>query len=105
MTNYGKIKGIGANIIIMLVVAFMCFYYLFYMYLPKITNHGETITVPNLLGMQLSEVEKVIGDNSLQYIVADSTAFDPNSEALSVLNQIPKADAKVKENRKIYFFY
>lgn len=102
MANFGKIKGVGIHIIGMFLVLSICFYYLFYMYLPSITNHGETITVPNLIGMQVSDVEKAISKNSLLYKVVDSTAFNPNAEPSAVLNQVPRANAKVKENRKIY---
>lgn len=102
MANYGKLKGIGAHIIGMFIILCICFYYLFYMYLPSTTNHGETITVPDLTGMQISDVDKAISENSLQYVVVDSGTFNPSAEPLSVLNQVPRANSKVKENRKIY---
>lgn len=38
-------------------VAFLLVILFFYVYLPIVTRHGETITVPDLEGMQLAQVE------------------------------------------------
>jgi len=72
----------------------------FYIYLPATTNLGESITVPDLLGMKIEEIEKFLTDHDLQYEVSDS-AYSADYDPLTVLRQFPKAGAKVKENRKI----
>ena len=97
-----KIKGIIVHLVIMTVLIAVSFYYLFYVYLPTTTNHGESITVPNLEGMVLSEVADKLSKNSLKFVVIDSTTFNPRFEPSTVMNQVPEADVKVKENRKIY---
>lgn len=73
----------------------------FYAYLPQITNHDETITVPNTVGMSFNELENFLGKRDLRYEVSDST-YSGSYPPLTVLKQYPAAGAKVKENRVIY---
>ncbi len=73
----------------------------FYAYLPNATNHGETITVPNIEGKNLQEIEEFLAKHDLRYEVNDSSYSD-QYPALTVLKQYPRAGSKVKENRKIY---
>lgn len=72
----------------------------FYAYLPNITNHGETITVPNIEGKSILEVEKFLAQHDLRYEVDSS--YSSQYPPLAVLKQYPAAGSKVKENRKIY---
>jgi eukaryotic-like serine/threonine-protein kinase len=81
------------------VVLFMVIY--FYIYLPATTNHGETITVPNIQGMQMEQLEDFLISRNLRYEVNDSSYSDDHPP-LTVLKQYPSAGAKVKENRVIY---
>ncbi|HMQ00874.1 MAG TPA: PASTA domain-containing protein, partial [Cyclobacteriaceae bacterium] len=73
----------------------------FYIYLPGITNHGETLTVPNLEGMHMDDLEDFLVKRQLRYEVSDSSYTD-NYPALTILSQYPKSGAKVKKNRKVY---
>jgi beta-lactam-binding protein with PASTA domain len=73
----------------------------FYIYLPTSTNHGETITVPNVEGMPLAELEEFLVKRNLRYEVNDSS-YSEDYPPLTVLKQYPQAGAKVKENRVIY---
>ncbi len=73
----------------------------FYVYLPQVTNHDETITVPNAVGKNFSELEDFLGKRDLRYEVSDST-YSGGYPPLTVLKQYPAAGAKVKENRVIY---
>lgn len=73
----------------------------FYVYLPQITNHDETITVPNAVGKNFNELEEFLGSRDLRYEVNDST-YSGNYPPLTVLKQFPAEGAKVKENRVIY---
>jgi beta-lactam-binding protein with PASTA domain len=81
------------------VIFFMIIY--FYVYLPAITNHGETITVPNIEGMKMEELEEFLVTRNLRYEVSDSSYSDEHPP-LTVLKQYPFAGSKVKENRVIY---
>jgi len=73
----------------------------FYAYLPNVTNHGETITVPNIEGKNIKEVEVFLAKHDLRYEVNDSS-YSEQYPPLTVLKQYPRAGSKVKENRKIY---
>jgi eukaryotic-like serine/threonine-protein kinase len=81
------------------VVFFMIIY--FYVYMPAVTNHGETITVPNIEGMKFEELENFLVTRNLRYEVNDSS-YSEQVPPLTVLKQYPTAGAKVKENRVIY---
>ncbi|MFN3840880.1 MAG: PASTA domain-containing protein [Cyclobacteriaceae bacterium] len=73
----------------------------FYIYLPSATNHGETITVPNIEGMTLDDLNEFLVKRNLRYEVNDS-AYSEEFPPLTVLKQYPQAGSKVKENRVIY---
>ena len=73
----------------------------FQVYLPISTRHGESVTVPNLQGMSLVEVEEFLGSRNLRFEVNDSS-FNLDKKPLTILSQYPKAGAIVKEDRKIY---
>jgi eukaryotic-like serine/threonine-protein kinase len=73
----------------------------FYVYLPRTTNHGETITVPNIEGKTVAEVEETLDQRLLRFEISDST-YSEKHEPLTVIKQYPHAGAKVKEGRKIF---
>lgn len=73
----------------------------FYVYLPSTTNHGESISVPKIEGMQLADAEELLEDQNLRYYINDST-YKPDLKPFQILTQDPSPGAKVKEDRKIY---
>lgn len=73
----------------------------FYIYLPNITHHGESITVPDLEGMRVDELNDFLTKHDLRYAIDDSI-YSEDFPPLSVLRQFPKAGSKVKEGRVIY---
>jgi eukaryotic-like serine/threonine-protein kinase len=73
----------------------------FYIYLPKSTNHGESITVPNIEGFAIADLEKELEKRSLRFEVNDSS-YSSEFPPLTVLKQYPVAGARVKEGRKIF---
>ncbi len=75
--------------------------FFFYIYLPANTNHGESITVPDLVGMPYSELDNFVLNRDLRYEVSDSS-YSPDYPPYTVLHQFPKAGSQVKENRKIF---
>ncbi|MFL5728208.1 MAG: PASTA domain-containing protein [Cytophagaceae bacterium] len=76
----------------------LCF---FFIYLPVTTNHGETITVPKLTGMNSKELDAFLKSKHLRYQINDSS-YSPGSKPYAVLTQHPLEGSKVKKNRKIY---
>jgi beta-lactam-binding protein with PASTA domain len=81
-----------------LAIFFLAF---FFLYLPTFTHHNETITVPNLAGMSVDELEDFLLTKDLRYEVGDSD-FVLNAKPYTVISQYPKPGSKVKEGRKVY---
>ncbi len=74
----------------------------FYVYLPYTTNHGDSITVPDLVGWHVDELDELLSGKMLRYEVETDSGYSAKHPALAVLKQFPLPNAKVKENRKIY---
>lgn len=73
-----------------------------YNWLESYTNHGSTITVPDLRGLNISKVPGFLKDKALRFKIADSTIFDNQKPPGTVIEQDPPSQEKVKENRTIY---
>ncbi|WP_051296162.1 PASTA domain-containing protein [Eisenibacter elegans] len=86
---------------IIVVGAFLFVLFFFSSYLPWITSYGESVTVPNLIGMSVDEVAQVMRERRMVFIVKDST-YNKNVKPYTVLNQSPEPGATVKQGRKIY---
>lgn len=98
-TNTRKDLFIQIGIILsLLAVLFLGF---FFVYLPFSTNHGESITVPDLKEMKVGNLESYLDDRDLRFEISDCT-FVANKPPLTVITQYPQPGAKVKEGRKIY---
>lgn len=76
--------------------------FFFYIYMPLSTNHGETLTVPDVRGVAFEDLDRFLGERKLRYEVTEDSGFSADLPPLSVLRQLPMPNAKVKENRKIY---
>jgi beta-lactam-binding protein with PASTA domain len=74
----------------------------FNVYLPSTTNHGETVTVPDLEGLHEEEITDFLSKRNLKYEVTTDSGFTQEYRPLTVLTQYPLPGAKVKENRKIF---
>lgn len=71
-------------------------------WLDYVTNHNQKILVPDLSKKSLSEVDKILTEKKMAYVVMDSANFNPDYPKFSVIEQTPKPGSFVKENRKIY---
>jgi beta-lactam-binding protein with PASTA domain len=76
--------------------------FLLFLWLNITTNHNQKIQVPDLSKQSLDDVEMVLNDLDLQYIVQDSASYNPNYPKKSVIKQNPEPGDIVKEKRKIY---
>jgi len=92
------------HIVLMGLVTLSFILIFFYAYLPSATKHGETITVPNLKGMSLLDMDEFLKKRNLNYEVYDSI-YDQNYPPMSIYTQYPLPGSHVKENRKIYLTY
>ncbi|GAA0894829.1 hypothetical protein GCM10009122_45110 [Fulvivirga kasyanovii] len=96
-----SLKSLLIHLVIVVAVLFGLALAFFYIYLPSTTNHGETITVPNLEGVHMDEIDEFLTKRHLRYEVNDST-FSDEHPPLTILKQYPKPGSKVKEGRKIF---
>ncbi len=90
---------VHVSIIISVILVF--FFAFFFLYLPWTTNHGESITVPNLKGLSLEAAEDLLDKNDLEYEISDSV-YVGGAKPLSILANYPKSGSNVKSGRKIY---
>lgn len=86
-----------AAMAIFAVIAFLFFHWITYT-----TNHGQEITVPDLGKLSAEQAEEKLDALDLDYIILDTVDFRPEFPKLTIVEQEPKAGAKVKEGRKIY---
>jgi beta-lactam-binding protein with PASTA domain len=87
--------------IISMVVVISISLYGLYNWLNNYTHHGESITVPDVRGLSEEKLARFIEDKHLQYKIIDSL-FEDGKAPGTVIEQDPKPDSKVKENRTIY---
>ncbi len=84
------------------ILAILLLLVFFYWYLPMSTNHGETITVPDVRGVAFEDLDDFLESRDLRFEVTEDSGFTTSQPALTVLRQFPLPDSKVKEKRKIY---
>ncbi|MBC8046526.1 MAG: PASTA domain-containing protein [Fimbriimonadaceae bacterium] len=87
---------------IIAVVSFFFILWLALFFIKQYSRHGESQTVPNLIGKTSEEATQILKGMDLEFAVMDST-YDPDEKPTAIINQDPPADSKVKSGRKIYF--
>ena len=71
-------------------------------YIKFSTNHGEEIIVPSVAKLTVEQAEEKLDAADLEYVLLDTTDYNPDYPKFSVVKQDPLAGAKVKSGRKIY---
>jgi len=99
--NRNTLGGILIHTVITISILMLLGILYFYAYLPNVTNHGQTITVPNIEGLPIAKVEEFLAKHDLRFEVNDSS-YSSQYPPLTVLKQYPSPGAQVKENRKVY---
>lgn len=74
---------------------------LMFWWLTCYTNHGESVQVPNYVGMSIREASKKARSRNFSVAISDSIYMSGKPPG-QVLDQHPKPDSKVKEGRTIY---
>lgn len=87
---------------ILIFVLILTSLYVLNTWLKSYTNHGETITVPDVRGMELSEAISFLQNKGLVIKVADSSVFDAKKGGGIIVEQDPLAEETVKDGRTIY---
>ena len=85
-----------------IILTAVVFFIVLVAFLRLSTRHGDFIKVPDLIGKNIEEFQSELVELDLHYIISDSGNYNPEFKINSVLDQIPKANAKVKQGRKIY---
>jgi beta-lactam-binding protein with PASTA domain len=70
-------------------------------WLRVFTHHGQALTVPDLTGLSLDEVDVVTKAKKIRYTVTDSVFYKELPKG-TVVKQNPRQGTKVKVNRTIY---
>jgi beta-lactam-binding protein with PASTA domain len=100
LRNFLKSKTFLYSIIGMVLLVSVSFY-LLNNWLNNYTHHGESITVPDVRGLTEEKLIRFFEDKHLQYRIVDSL-FEDGKAPGTIIEQDPKPDSKVKENRTIY---
>ena len=69
--------------------------------LDTYTNHGQTLTVPSVVGMKSYDAESLLSKEGLVAVISDST-YNKKAEPGTILDQSPHTGATVKKGRYIY---
>ncbi len=93
--------GLLLNLAIILAAGVGLLLLFFYVYLPAETNHAETVTVPDLRGLDVSDVQSNLTSRDLRFEVSDSL-YNPDFGPNKVITHYPEPGKKVKIDRKIY---
>lgn len=85
---------LAIGILIVLILVFL-------VSLNWITKHGESRTVPAVIGKTISDVETLLDEKGFDVVVQDSVYYDSLPPGF-VIRQVPEADNVVKINRTVY---
>lgn len=98
--NFLKSRFLWLNILAVIVISFFLAFGVL-LWMDRYTRHGESISVPDLLGMYPEEAEIILRDLNLNCVVVDSV-FLRNLEPGEIAEQSPAAGTGVKKGRQIY---
>jgi len=90
LVNFGI--AIGITVVLVWVVMLV---------LKLYTHHGESVSVPDFVGLSIEEVEKMCDDKGFTFVINDSV-YSEDVDKGAVVEQNPMAGFKVKEGRTIY---
>lgn len=74
----------------------------YYIGLPLITKHHQSVTVPNLYGLPIEDAKAVLKKHRLISTITEDLVYSSELPPSTVLIQQPKAGTKVKQQRRIY---
>ncbi len=90
------IKNLALAILIIVISLLSVF-----LYLRVYTRHGQSLSVPNFRGLGPEEVARMAEVRNLRFEITDSVYSDEYPRG-TVVEQNPKPEFKVKENRTIF---
>ncbi len=87
------------NLLAAIALAFLILF-LFLQFLGQITNHGEYLTVPSVIGKKTTEAIKILEAKGFEVSIQDSLYTDTARMGV-VLKQLPDPNSSVKINRTV----
>ncbi len=87
--------------IVLAIVIFVALAWITLIVLDSYTNHGESVTVPDLQGLYVEEAENILEKYDLYSQVIDSVYVKEKALG-TIVEQIPPANSSVKKNRSIF---
>ena len=97
-----QLKKIGLHLLLIGGITLTLGFIFLKVYLPFYTNHGETVSVPDLSGMTYEEAANLLKSASLQYEISPDSGFRVEKDPLAILKQLPEANELVKKDRRIF---
>src|SRR5690606_29690077 len=97
--QYIRTDSFRKNIIISIILAAL-FTFLIFFLLRTYTRHGQQVTVPKLIEMEMQAAVKVLEDNAFDYQI--DSVYQAGAKPGLIIDQDPAAGSKVKANRTIY---
>jgi len=94
------LKSLSAHIVA-IIISIIILFTVVSLILNSYTRHGESLSVPDIRGLKISEMQRVLAEKKLHFVITDSLFF-ADKPALSVVEQNPAPESKVKEGRIIY---
>lgn len=95
-------KKIAIHLILVITTVIIIVFIFLKVFLPSYTNHGQTVTVPDLEGYGYHELDDYLSERDLRFEVTLDSGFNNELKPLSVLKQNPRPGTKVKKGRKVY---
>lgn len=103
VVDFIKSRIFWINIALMLVATLILVLALGAM-LRSYTNHNQYITLNDLSGLTLNQVEEYLEFKNLKFEILDTNNYNPDLLPLSVIRQNPDPQSKVKEGRTVYLW-
>lgn len=87
--------------VLIAIAVFIVFIWLIFFGLKIYTNHGQALLVPDFTGLDIPDAKELASDKDLRITISDSIYIEGRRKG-TVVDQNPRPDFKVKENRTIF---
>lgn len=101
LIQFLKTRFFWINILVIFTVIIMSIG-LVYKWLDSYTDHGNSVSVPDLKGMNIQKVNNFLRTKNLSFKIADSSVYLLDQKPGTIVEQDPQPDEKVKQGRTIY---
>jgi hypothetical protein len=101
LIQFLKSRFFWINISVIFIVIIMSIG-LVYKWLDSYTDHGNSVSVPDLKGMNIQKVNDFLRTKNLSFKIADSSVYLLDQKPGTIVEQDPQPDEKVKQGRTIY---